>query len=91
MANDELCRHCGCEETCHDDPNLRDKFVCDIFESEFQHHEACPILGCGGDCDVTIAEAIDNKRRQKHYVKAMVNYPRPLILLLPTGSLIWEH
>ena len=57
MANGELCRKCGSDQTTHErDP----EFTCDSFESEFDHAEGCPILDCNGDCAATI-EAEDWK------------------------------
>lgn len=54
MANGELCKHCGDQETPHTDREYSDRRTCFNFVSEFTHHEDCPVLDCNGDCAATI-------------------------------------
>lgn len=54
MANGELCKTCGCQETTH---SLDPAFTCERFESEVEHQDECPILDCYGDCAATIEAA----------------------------------
>lgn len=51
MANGELCKKCGCQETTHE---LEPKITCTAFESEVEHDKDCPILDCNGNCKATI-------------------------------------
>ena len=53
MANSEACRHCGEYETVHE---LEPEDTCGEFESEVEHLDNCPVIGCNGDCLETIQE-----------------------------------
>ncbi len=67
MANGELCKHCGDQETPHTHREYSDRRTCFNFVSEFTHHEDCPVLDCNGDCAATIKHqdwlaAVDKSR-----------------------------
>ena len=82
MANGELCRHCGFQETDHiyyDD-------TCNKFETEFDHHEDCPELGCDGICEETIRKkrwAAICEGHSKRYAWTLVG---PRLVLIDMGS-----
>ncbi len=59
MANGEVCKHCGFQESSHalGDALLKTGEPCPKFVSEVEHKENCPVLGCNGNCDETIGLA----------------------------------
>lgn len=52
MANNEPCKHCGYNESEHDDADLCPE-ACDCFESIVEHLPGCPEIGCNGNCAAT--------------------------------------
>jgi hypothetical protein len=54
MANGELCKHCGDQETPHDFREYALATTCESFESEVTHHKKCPVIDCNGNCALTI-------------------------------------
>lgn len=63
MANGELCRHCGQQETDHESP---DEKICPLgFVSEVVHDPTCPILDCNGNCSETIRSAKRTEEQQR--------------------------
>jgi hypothetical protein len=60
MANGEQCKRCSEQETGHilGYAILPNGEPCEKFESETEHREDCPVLGCRGNCQKTI----QNKR-----------------------------
>jgi len=64
MANGEVCKHCGCQETDHD-PDMPDARraklengnLCRRFVSTVHHKRGCPETGCNGkNCDAMITK-----------------------------------
>jgi hypothetical protein len=82
MANGELCRVCGYQETEHDHPEYvsehAKKKPCGHFRSEIKHWKRCPVIDCNGDCRSTIqrtakrrawaAECAENRVRNSWYI-----------------------
>ena len=58
MANGELCKHCGRQETDHilGKAQKENGKKCRRFVSEFKHKRTCPVLDCSGDCDARIRQ-----------------------------------
>jgi hypothetical protein len=84
MANSELCKHCGYQETPHDlgTAVLENGRRCTGFVSTVAHKSECPILDCNGNCDQRIAL---QRRQEEPALGASV-----LIMVLPKGGLlIW--
>jgi len=53
MANGELCKTCGEQETTHE---LEPETTCGLFVSVFTHDPDCPVIGCNTDCAETIRQ-----------------------------------
>ncbi|MDB5225391.1 MAG: hypothetical protein JWL87_343 [Candidatus Adlerbacteria bacterium] len=76
MANGDRCVHCDLQETQHDHPYYAPEGVspCGMFESPVKHEKECPIIGCNGDCQETLAErawkaqVAENRLRNSWYM-----------------------
>lgn len=60
MANGEVCKYCGYQETDHDlgRAKLEGGHLCRGFVSTVKHKRGCPVLGCDGNCTAMIASRI---------------------------------
>jgi hypothetical protein len=56
LANSEICKYCGWQETAHDlgHAKLENGRECLGFVSTFKHKRGCPVLDCNGNCAATI-------------------------------------
>ncbi len=87
MANGELCRHCGAQETDH---KYGYRENCGDFDSVVVHNENCPILDCNGDCEKTIAADIAKREElARSQEKGRENQLMPLggwLVIVDVGS-----
>lgn len=58
MANGDLCIHCDMQETTHKHPEYAAEgcVPCGNFESPVKHDPDCPVVGCYGNCEVTLKQ-----------------------------------
>ena len=91
MANGEPCRHCGKNETQHEDPEWMQETCEQGFESSIEHHPDCvgAVIGqdlmCDGDCSATIQRMAEDTEYWKYYVNGATVYM--YLLQLHLGAL----
>lgn len=86
MANGELCKHCGDQETPHIHRQYAVESTCDTFESETPHHKDCPVLDCNGDCKATIRRADFAAKVEENRLTQVWRMDGPNLIIMDIGS-----
>jgi hypothetical protein len=86
MANGELCRTCGWQETPHLFPEYGDETTCSEFISMVVHKKDCPVLDCNGNCAVSITRQNWQAKCEEHRMSHVAFMQGPHLIVLDIGS-----
>ncbi len=86
MANGELCRICGEQETPHLIRRYSSGNTCVEFISEIDHDKRCPVLECNGNCAESIAASAWNAKCAERRMSHAWFMQGPNLIVMDIGS-----